>query len=252
MTSEGAPPRREMTFLEHFDELRRRLVHAVWGLLVVFAVITYFLPDIMRLLVEPYYKFLPEAQRHLAYTGVTDVFFVHMKISMVLALFGAAPWIFFQLWKFISPGLKPREKRWAIPFVLLTSLCFLGGLLFCYLYVLPFTFRFFQEYNQDYVNVVTLDYFWSFELKFLLGIGLVFETPVLIFLLTRLGIVSTATLLKKWRWVIVGAFTVSAVVTPSADPVTQTVVAVPIVALYAIGLLISWLFQRREPNGEEA
>lgn len=252
MTQEDAPRRREMTFLEHFDELRRRLVQAVWGLVVAFAAVTYFLPQIMKVLVEPYYTYLPEGQRHLAFTGVTDVFFVHMKIAAVLALFAASPWIFFQLWRFISPGLKPKEKRWAFPFVSATSLCFLGGLAFCYAFVLPFTFRFFQEYNQDYMNVVTLDFFWSFELKFLLGIGLVFETPVLIFLLTRLGLVSAGTLLKKWRWVILGAFAVSAIVTPSGDPVTQTVVAVPIIALYAIGLLVSWLFQRRTPKEETA
>lgn len=239
-------PRGDMTFLEHFDELRKRLVHSAYGLAVAFAGVSYFMPEIMGVLVQPYYQFLPPEQRHLAYTGVADVFFVQMKIAAVLALFAASPWIFYQLWVFIAPGLRPQEKRWAVPFVLSTSACFMAGLIFCYLYVLPFTFRFFNDFNKDYLNVVTLDFFWSFELKFLLGLGLVFETPVLIFLLTRLGLVSTGTLLKQWRWVIVGAFLVSAVITPSGDPVTQTVVAVPIIALYAIGLLVSWLFQRRD------
>lgn len=248
----AATPRGEMTFLEHFDELRKRLVRSACGLAVGFAVTTYFMPDIMRVLVQPYYQLLPMDQRHLAYTGVADVFFVQMKIAAILAIFVASPWIFYQVWAFIAPGLRPKEKRWAVPFVLSTTLCFLGGLVFCYLYVLPFTFKFFHDFNKDYLNVVTLDFFWSFELKFLLGLGLVFETPVLIFLLTRLGLVTPATLLKQWRWVFVGAFLVSAVITPSGDPVTQTVVAVPIIALYALGLLVSWLFQRREAEPEPA
>jgi sec-independent protein translocase protein TatC len=239
-------PRREMSFLDHFDELRRRLVRAVWGLVLAFAAVSFYLDDIMAVLVQPYYQFLPADQRKLAYTGITDIFFVYMKIAAVLAVFAASPWIFYQIWAFIAPGLKPREKRWAIPFVLSTSFFFLLGLAFCYLYVLPFTFQFFHDFNKEFTNVVTLDYFWGFELKFLLGLGLVFETPVLIFLLTRLGIVRTGTLLKQWRWVIVGSFLLSAVITPSGDPVTQTIVAVPIIALYGVGLLVSWLFRRRE------
>ncbi len=241
---------REMTFLEHFSELRSRLVKAFWGLLVAFAVVSIYIDDIMKFLFVPYFQYLPEVQRKLAYTGITDVFFAYMKIAAVIAVFVASPWIFYQLWAFIAPGLKPKEKRWAVPFVLGTSFFFLLGLVFCYLYVLPFTFKFFYDFNKDYVNVVTLDYFWSFELKFLLGIGLVFETPVLIFLLTRLGIVSTRTLLKQWRWVIVGAFTISAIITPSGDPVTQTIVAVPMIALYGFGLLISWLFKKRKETAD--
>ncbi len=243
-----AKPYREMSFLEHFSELRSRLAKAFWGLAAAFCVLTYFMDDIMRLLFEPYFRYLPEGQHKLAYTGITDVFFAYMKIAAVLGVFVASPWIFYQLWAFISPGLKAKEKRWAIPFVLGTSFFFILGLAFCYFYVLPFTFKFFHDFNKDYTNVVTLDYFWSFELKFLLGIGLVFETPVLIFLLTRLGIVSTKTLLKQWRWVIVGAFVISAVITPSGDPVTQTIVAVPIIILYGLGLLISWLFRKREES----
>ena len=192
-------PRGEMTFLEHFGELRTRLMRAFYGFAAVFCVVSYFMDDLMRFLFQPYLQLMPPDQRRLAYTGITDVFFAYMKIAAVLAVFAASPWIFYQLWAFIAPGLKPAEKRWAVPFVLGTSFFFLCGLVFCYLYVLPFTFRFFADFNREYTNVVTLEYFWSFELKFLLGLGLVFETPILIFLLTRLGLVSTKTLLKQWR-----------------------------------------------------
>jgi len=188
-----------MTFLEHFQELRTRLVRAVLGLLVAFVTVIPFMDRVMRLLVAPYYHYLPEGQKSLAYTQVTEIFFVYMKIAMVLAVFLAAPWIFYQLWAFISPGLKPAERRWAVPFVLATSLFFMGGVAFCYLVILPLTFKFFFQFNEGFTNVVTVSYFWNFEIVFLLGMGLTFETPVLIFLLTRLGLVSTGTLARKFK-----------------------------------------------------
>ncbi|MEW6756788.1 MAG: twin-arginine translocase subunit TatC [Acidobacteriota bacterium] len=238
--------RGEMTFLEHFQELRTRLVRAVLGLLVAFVAVIPFMDRVMSLLVAPYYHYLPEGQKSLAYTQVTEIFFVYMKIAMVLAVFLAAPWIFYQLWAFISPGLKPAERRWAVPFVLATSLFFMGGVAFCYLVILPLTFKFFFQFNEGFTNVVTVSYFWNFEIVFLLGMGLTFETPVLIFLLTRLGLVSTGTLARKFKWAVLGAFVISAVITPSGDPVTQTAVAVPLVLLYGLGLLISWVFRRRD------
>jgi sec-independent protein translocase protein TatC len=208
-----------------------------------------FLTDIMQALVEPYYKFLPKDQKALAYTEITEVFFFYMKVAAVAAIFVAAPWIFWQLWRFISPGLKAKEKKLALPFVLATSFFFMAGMAFCYFAVLPYTFRFFTEFNKDFTNVVTVSYFWGFTMKFLLGMGLVFETPILILFLTRLGLVTTGFLLRKIKWAILLAFLVAAVITPSGDPINQTIVAVPIVVLYLLGILISWIFKRKPETG---
>lgn len=251
--SEPATPGafREMTFLEHFEELRRRIFRALVGLAVAFAVATAYMKPLMQFLTDPYFKYLPPGQRTLAFTEVTEVFFLYMKVALVGAVFLGAPWIFAQVWAFIAPGLRPQEKRWAVPFVLATSLFFMAGMAFCYYFVLPLTFRFFFEFNQGFQNVVTVTSFWSFEMKFLLGLGLVFETPVLIFLLTRLGLVTPKTLWKGFRWAVLTAFIVSAVITPSGDPLTQTVVAVPIIVLYALGVLVSYLFRKRDA-GQEA
>ena len=235
----------EMTFLEHFEELRRRIVYSLYGLLVAFGAVSIYMKPLMAFLLAPYYKYLPESQRSLAYTQITEVFFIYMKVALIGAIFVAAPWIFYQLWAFISPGLRPKEKAWAAPFVIATSLFFMGGMAFCYLVVLPFTFKFFFQFNSGFTNVVTLSSFWGFEMKFLLGIGLVFETPILILLLTRLGIVTPKTLAKKAKWAILTAFVVSAVITPSGDPLTQTVVALPIIALYGLGVLVAWIFEKR-------
>ncbi len=241
----------DMTFLEHFEELRKRIVRCFWGVAVAFGIIYLFIDRLVEQLEVPYFKYLPKAQRHLAYTKVTEVFFIYMKIAAVLAIILAAPWIFYQLWAFISPGLKHNEKKWAVPFVISTSLFFLGGAAFCYFVVLPFTFRFFFNYNTGFQNVVTVSYFWNFELKFLLGIGLTFETPMLILLLTRLGLVTARFLLKQYKWAILIAFVVAAIITPSGDPVTQTIVAVPIIILYAIGILVSWLFRKKPTEAKK-
>ena len=145
----------EMTFLEHFEELRRRLSWAALGYAAAFAVSTAFLSQIMQALVEPYYKYLPKGQK-LAYTEITEVFFFYMKVAAVVAIFVSAPWIFYQLWRFISPGLKPKEKRLALPFVLATSFFFMAGMAFCYFAVLPYTFKFFYDFNKDFTNLVTV------------------------------------------------------------------------------------------------
>ena len=251
MARKGSRGTGEMSFLEHFEELRRRIYFALVGLAVAFGVATLFLDKIMKFLVAPYFKYLPKGQQSLAYTEITEVFFLYMKVAFVVGLVISAPWIFYQLWRFIAPGLKSREKRMALPFVLGTTLFFLAGVAFCYYVVLPYTFRFFFQFNEGFTNVVTVSYFWDFEMKFLLGIGLTFETPILILFLTRLGIVSPGFLLRKFKWAVLIAFIIAAVITPSGDPVNQTIVAVPIIVLYGLGILISYLF-RRKPAPEQA
>ncbi len=245
-------PKGEMSFLEHFEDLRRCIYRSFLGVVVTFGVCTYFLQDIMKFLVAPYFRYLPQGQQTLAYTEITEVFFLYMKVAFVASLFLAAPWIFLQLWYFISPGLRPKEKRYALPFIVGTSAFFMVGMAFCYYVVLPYTFKFFFEFNRDFQNIVTVSNFWDFEMKFLLGIGLTFETPILILLLTRLGLVTPVFLFKKFKWAILIAFLLSAVITPSGDPVNQTIVAVPIIVLYAIGVLISWIFRKREAPAPEA
>lgn len=241
---------REMTFLEHFEELRKCLSRAMIGIAVAFLVSTAYLDEIMRILVAPYFRYLPKGQQSLAYTEITEVFFLYMKVAFIVSLFISAPWIFYQLWRFISPGLRSKEKRYAVPFIVATSAFFMAGVAFCYYVVLPYTFKFFFDFNKGFNNVVTVSYFWDFEMKFLLGIGLTFETPILILFLTRLGIVTPMFLLKKFKWAILISFVISAVITPSGDPVNQTIVALPIVILYLIGVGISFLFKKKETPNE--
>jgi sec-independent protein translocase protein TatC len=236
----------ELSFLSHFEELRRRLFLSLCGFGICFAVCSVFTGRIANFIFFPYYQYLPKGSETLAYTNISEVFFLYMKMVAIVALFLSAPWIFYQLWLFISPALRQKEKRLAAPFVLGTTFFMMAGMVFSYLVVLPFTFRFFFAFNEGYRNVVTVSSIWNFELLMILGIGLSFESPVLIFLLTRLRLITPKTLFKYSRWAVLLAFIISAIITPSGDPFTQTIVALPIIILYFLGILLAIIFPVKE------
>jgi sec-independent protein translocase protein TatC len=240
----------QLSFFSHFDELRRRIFHSLWGFGICFALCSVFTGKVANFVFLPYYKYLPKGAETLAYTNISEVFFLYMKMVAIVALFISSPWIFYQLWLFISPALRQKEKRLALPFIMGTTFFMMAGMVFSYLVVLPFTFRFFFNFNEGYRNVVTVSSIWNFELLMIIGIGLSFESPVLIFLLTRLHIVTPKTLFKFSRWAILLAFIISAVITPSGDPFTQTIVALPIVVLYFLGILLAMLFPVKKENAE--
>ncbi len=232
----------QLTLWGHFDELRKRIIASLYGLVVAFLFTSIWTKQIATFLFEPYYKTISDSSYKLAYTSITDVFIFYFKMVTIVAIFVSTPWFFYQLWLFISPALRKKERKIAIPFVLTTSLFFMCGMLFSFYVVLPLTFKFFFELNEDYKNVVTILSIFNFEFMMILGVGLCFETPIIILLLNRLGIVTTKMLLKYSRWAILFAFIVSAVITPSGDPFTQTIVALPIVILYFLGILFSSIF----------
>lgn len=235
---------REMTFLEHFEELRRRLYLAFIGIIVSFIICWFFSDYMFGIVAEPYYKLASHGQK-LTVLGLTDAFFVYMKIAFFTGLIFSSPWVFYQLWAFISPGLKSKEKRFALPFVIGTTFFFVAGVLFCYYAVLPLTIRYFLSFNKNFVDRTSILWYWSFFFKFHIGIGLTFETPVLIFFLAKLGFVTWRFLISKFKYAIVISFIVSAIVTPSQDMFTQTVVAIPLILLYAIGILVAFLFGKK-------
>ncbi len=234
----------ELTLWRHFDELRKRIIASIYGLAVAFLVTSIWTKQIANFLFQPYYQTIQDPSYKLAYTSITDVFIFYFKMITIVAIFVSSPWFFYQLWLFISPALRKREKRAAVPFILFTSLFFMCGMLFSFYVVLPLTFKFFFELNRDYKNVVTISSIFNFEFMMILGTGLCFETPIIIFLLNRLGILKTKMLIKYSRWAILFAFIISAVITPSGDPFTQTVIALPIVVLYFLGILFSAIFPR--------
>jgi sec-independent protein translocase protein TatC len=234
----------KMSFLEHLDELRRRLLYSIVALAVAFFICWSFAPQIFEVLQRPLLQFLEPGEK-LAYTRLTSPFFLYMKVAFFAAIFVASPVILLQLWLFISPGLYRHERRYAAPFIIFATLFFVAGGWFGYKVVFPMACGFFVEMGREFNAVITVDEYFALANKMILGMGLVFETPILIFFLSRLGIVTPAFLMKKFKYAIVLIFIIAAIITPTPDIVTQAALAVPMILLYLFGVGISYLFGKK-------
>ena len=233
-----------MSFFEHLEELRKRIFRSLLILLVAFLGCWNYHRELYLFLARPLTKFMKSGSQ-LAFTSLTEPFMMYIKLSFLASLFAASPFLFYQLWRFISPVLKPREKRWALPFILFGTLFFLAGGFFGYSVVFPLACRFFLQIGGDFTPVLTVSQYLSLATKVLLGIALTFELPVLIFFLARFGLVTPKFLLRSFRYFVVIAFVVAALITPTPDMVTQSLVAVPLILLYLLGILIAWAAGKR-------
>lgn len=240
----GAEDLPRMTLIEHLDELRRRLVFCVIAVFIAFLGCWYASPFIFSWLSRPIDRYLPEGTT-LAFTALADPFMLYVKVALLAAVFVVSPVLLGQLWLFLRPGLYSRERRLAIPFIVFTSLFFLAGGLFGYEIAFPMVVRFLLGVGEQFQPVVTIQSYFSMLSKTLLGLGLVFELPVLIFFLARLGLVTAGLLLRWLRWAILVIFIIAAIITPTPDVATQTVFAVPMIVLYLLGVLVAWLFGKK-------
>jgi len=239
-----------MTFLEHLEELRSRLVRSALYLAGGFAACWGFHEQIFHFLTQPLRRAGFEDQ--FIYTAPAEAFMLYMKMAFFVGIFVAFPFIMWEAWSFISPGLYRNEKLWAIPFIGMGSVFFTLGALFGHYIMFPLTFRFLWGFaGPDMKFLPRIGEYWSFYSWFLLGIGAVFQIPVVIFVLARIGLVSAGMLLRWWKWAVLGAFILAAVITPSADIVNQTVLAAPMVVLYLLGVLIAWAFGKKRPKPDE-
>jgi len=240
----------EMTFLEHLEDLRKRLFHAIIVLLVAVIPCWIYSPEIYKVLSRPVTQYLPEGTK-LAFTSLVSPFTLYMKVAFLCAGFVTSPYIFYQLWKFVAPGLYQKEKKYVIPFVLGTSGFFIAGALFGYFVAFPFACRFFLNLGSDFQPVITVDTFFSLTIKLLLGIGLVFEMPTLIFFLARMGIVTASWMIKHLKYAILAIFVIAAIITPTPDIVNQSILAVPMLVLYGLSILIALLFGKKKRTKAE-
>jgi sec-independent protein translocase protein TatC len=237
-----------MSFLEHLDELRVRLtvsaIAIVVGFLIAFAFSSYVFDFIMK----PLQAALPPGGR-LIYTEPAEAFLLYLKISALAGIVLAAPVVIWQLWLFIAPGLYQHEKRYAIPFVLISSFFFVAGAAFSHFLVFPFAWRFFASFNTDYVEFMPrIAPAFSLYSKLMLAMGAVFQMPTLVFFLARMGVVSGRQLLRYTKYAILIIFIVAAIITPGPDVVSQCLVAAPMLMLYGFSILIAWIFGRRKPE----
>jgi len=237
----------EMTFLEHLEDLRTRLFRAVLSLFLAVIPAYVFSQEIFQFLSRPLTRFLPEGET-LAYRTLTEPFMLYIKVSFLAALFAVSPYIFYQLWKFIAPGLYQKEKRYVIPFVLFTSAFFIGGAAFAYYIAYPFACRFFLQLGSEFEAVITVNDFFNLTVKMLVGIGLVFEMPVLILFLSRMGLITSRWMVRKFKYAVLVIFVVAAVITPTPDVISQSILAVPMLALYSLGIAVAFLFGRERKD----
>ena len=242
------PELKEEGFVTHLVELRDRLVRAAIALIVVFLSLVYWAPDIYSILATPLIDALPKGISMIA-TDVTAPFFVPMKVTMMVAFVIALPYILYQAWAFIAPGLYEHEKKLAAPIILSSFLLFLLGMAFAYLFVFPAVFKFVAAYTPAGVQMATdIDKYLSFVMTLFLVFGLSFETPVVEMVLVRLGMVSIAKLRDFRSYFIVIAFVIAAIVTPP-DVISQFMLAVPMILLYELGIFMSrWITPREKSD----
>lgn len=243
-----------MSFLEHLEELRTRILWALGGLLVVYVLCLAFAKDLLELVRLPFQNAVNaisaetgEAIKLINIRPLEQFQVVYIKVPLVAAVFVGAPWLMYQAWKFIAPGLYKKEKRWAVPFIFTTASLFILGGLFCYFIALPVTLQFLlsvvsADQIEPYISVSEyLNTFIILEI----GLGLVFQLPVLIFFLTLLRLTTPRFLLRNVRYAVLIMFVVAAIITPTGDPLTMTLFAGPMILLYFVGTGASWLLTLR-------
>jgi sec-independent protein translocase protein TatC len=239
----------KMSFLEHLDELRKRLIYIVYSLIAGCAIAYIFIGRIFDFIMKPMYIVLnqvPGGGSKLIYTAGPEPFMLYVKIGFLAGIFLASPLILWQIWKFIAPGLYSHEKKFAIPFVFLSTVFFVAGGLFAHYVAFPVTFQFFNSFGNDYmVFMPKIDEAFGLYTKMILGFGLVFEMPTLVFFLARMGVVSGQFLLKYFKYAFLIIFIVAAVISPGTDMMSQVIMAVPMLGLYIISIGIAFVFQKR-------
>ena len=235
---------------KHLEELRKRLIRIFILLIIVFAVCYSNSKFFMDFVTAPIIPLLPERST-LAMLKITEGFFTELKLSLMAAVFFSMPYILYELWKFVAPGLYAHEKRYVISFVVISSVLFFSGAAFAYYLVFPFGFRFFLNYAQgEVIASLSLQWYLSFVTRLILGFGIVFELPVFTLFLAKMGLV-TADMMKKYRkYAIVGIFIVAAIFTPP-DVFTQTMMAIPLLILYEISIYVAKIFGRKTVKEEE-
>ncbi len=234
---------KQMSFLEHLEELRVRLLHSVYSILITTGICFYFRDAIYAYLSKPLTDTLRALHlpAQLVYTNPVDPFNLYIKLAIMGGLFLASPYVLFQLWLFVSPGLYRNEKKYIWPFVLLTSGLFMSGGFFAYKLALPKVFRFLLEFASQFTAMVTINEYWDLAITLVVSVGLVFELPVVILLLSIFGIVTPKFLLKNFRYAVLLTAVIALAIVPSNDMASIFVVWIPLVGLYFLSIGLSWL-----------
>src|ERR1700719_1266159 len=237
---------RSMSLLAHLEELRKRIVLSVFAVTVGFLSCWSFVDRIFGLMQQP----IIGALRHhgiasgLVYLNPTEPFNLYLEVALVGGLFSASPFVFYQLWLFIAPGLYRREKRYVLPFLLTTVGLFIAGGLFGYKMVYPASLDFLIGYGQRFQPMITIGEYTKLFLTIIIGLGLIFEMPILVFFLALMRVITARWMWRNLRYSILAIFVVAAMVTPTTDILNMCLFAAPMVAFYALSIGVAWLVNR--------
>jgi sec-independent protein translocase protein TatC len=253
--AESREPENEVKapFLEHLEELRKRILRAVLGIVAGAVAVGVYAERIFRWIMDPVIKSLPAGQQQLHFTSYLEPFFVYLKVALYGGAFVSAPWILYQVWQFIAPGLYRKEKRVVVPFLACGTLLFYAGAAFCYFLVFPVAFPALANLaGADMVPVLTMKEQLGLVLAMLLGFGVVFELPVIIAFLSMIGVVTPQFLSRYRRHAMVANVALAAIITPTGDPFSLALMAVPMIVFYEVGILLARLVGKKPQPGPDA
>ena len=235
--------RGQMSFLDHLEELRKRIINSLIAIGIAMIACWTFADDLFRIVSRP----IEAAGTGLAMSKVTEAFNVQFKLALMASVFLASPFILAQVWLFIAPGLYKHERRYALPFVLFSTLLFVAGGLFGYFIAFPFAAQYLLDWGKriGLTPVIMASEYFDLFVTIELGLGIVFEIPAVIFLLSRIGLVSGGFLLRNTKYAVLISFVVAAIITPTSDIPNMMIMAVPMIALYLLGVIVAFVFGKK-------
>jgi sec-independent protein translocase protein TatC len=240
-----------MPFLQHLEELRSRLIRSVLGLCVGFGICLVFSERLFSILAKPITGLLPPGSS-LVFTSLPDPVFIYIKIAFFAGLFLALPYVLYQLWLFIYPGLHENERQLALPFIMCATALFYLGAAFAYFLVFPAAFKFFISFpSEELKPMIAIREYVSLVVLLMAAFGAIFETPIVIVFLGLLGLFNSGHLKKGRRYFIVLAFIIAAILTPTPDVINQTLMAVPMLLFYEVGIQVLVIFEKKRKREEE-
>src|ERR1041385_5577886 len=235
----------KMSFLEHLDELRKRIIYSAISIGVGFGISFLFIQQLFDFVMKPLAAGLPAGQ-HLIYTEPTEAFVLYIQIAAIAGLVLALPLVMTQVWLFIAPGLYAHEKKMAIPFILMSSIFFILGAAFSHYVVFPLTWKFFVSFTSDYLTFMPrIEPAFALYIKMILAFGVVFQMPTIVLFLARMGVVTARFLWRHTKYAILIIVIVSAIVTPDGGGVSLVAMSIPLVALYMLSIVLAWIFGKK-------
>jgi sec-independent protein translocase protein TatC len=248
---EQEPLEGQMSFLDHLEELRRRIIYSLISVAVALGVSWTFANELFLIVARP----ITALDVNLVMSTLTEGFNLQLKLALLAAVFLASPFILAQVWLFIAPGLYKHERRYALPFILFSTLLFLAGGAFGYFIAFPFAARFLLDWGAEGMGLTPMNIasnYFDLFIAIELGLGVIFEIPAVIFVLARIGLVSGGFLLRNTKYAVLIAFIVAAIITPTSDIPNLMIMAVPMLALYMLGVVVAYVFGKKRRHEDDA